>query len=288
MKPAIVFIAAMLLFILQPAAQKPDPSAYITLEKCLTDPGFGFSAKYIGSAGGMHIEAAMKNKSNQPMNVLVEPGRRFIADTARCQDLLNVKSYYVTIAPNSETKIKIRGFCCESSNSSPIYDMGYDVGFVAPEPWVKLASFIDRNSFADGAVQHAVWVISNGHDIAGVDCGNREQTLALRKILCDLTGKEMPWATVQYKEDSTVVFTGVVNHIRGDIHYYVRYNCPVNIVLTDKDGRLVKTLMESRLHGIGRYTFTLDLDVSEYPSGEYEVRIYEDEAILLDRRKFGI
>lgn len=236
----------------------------------------------------MFIEAAMKNNTNQPMNVLVEPGRRFIADTARCQDLLNVKSYYVTIAPNSETKIKIRGFCCESSNSSPIYDMGYDVGFVAPEPWVKLASFIDRNSFPDGAVQHAVWGISNGHDIAGVDCGSREQTIALRKILCDLTDKEMPWTTVQYKQDSTVVFTGAVTRIRGDIHYYVRYNCPITIILTDNNGRLIKTLMEPAIHGIGRYTFTLDLDVSDYPSGDYEVRIYEDGAILLDRRKFGI
>jgi hypothetical protein len=288
MKPAIVVIAAMLLFILQPAAQKPDPSAYITLEKCLTEPGFGFSAKYIGSAGGMHIEAAMKNKSNQPMNVLVEPGRRLIADTARCQDLFIVKAYFVTIAPNSEVKVNIRGFCCESDNSAPIKEMKYSPGYMAPEKWVKLATFINQNEFPEDATQHAVWVISNGHDIAGVDCGNREQTLALRKILCDLTGKEMPWATVQYKEDSTVVFTGVVNRIRGDIHYYVRYNCPVNIVLTDKDGRLVKTLMESRLHGIGRYTFTLDLDVSDYPSGDYEVRIYEDEAILLDRRKFGI
>lgn len=236
----------------------------------------------------MFIEAAMKNNTNQPMNVLVEPGRRLIADTARCQDLFIVKAYFVTIAPNSEVKVNIRGFCCESDNSAPIKEMKYSPGYMAPEKWVKLATFINQNEFPEDATQHAVWVISNEHDIAGVDCNNREQTIALRKMLCDLTEKEMPWATIQYKEDSTVVFTGVVNHIRGDIQYYVRYNCPVNIVLTDKDGRLVKTLMESRLHGIGRYTFTLDLDVSEYPSGEYEVRIYEDEAILLDRRKFGI
>lgn len=288
MKPAIVFIAAMLLLLLQPAAQKPDPSDFVTLEKCLTKPGFEFSAKYIGSVQRMCLVATLKNNTNQPMNVLVEPGRRFIADTARCQDLFNVKSHYVTIAPNSKKDVNIRSYCCESDNAAPLTEMNYSVGYMAPDKWVKLASFIDKNDFPNIAVQHAVWVMSNNHDIAGVDCGDREQTLALRKMLCDLTGKEMPWTTVQYKQDSTVVFTGVVNHIRGDIQYYVRYNCPVTIILTDNYGRLIKTLMEPTIHGIGRYTFTLDLDVSDYPSGNYEVRIYEDEAILLDRRRFGI
>lgn len=288
MKSISVFFILICSMIGSVVSQNQSGVQYTPLGTILQNSSFEFSARYIGSMEGMFIEAAMKNKSNQSMNVLVEPGRRLIADTARCQDLFIVKAYFVTIAPNSEVKVNIRGFCCESDNSAPIKEMKYSPGYMAPEKWVKLATFINQNEFPEDATQHAVWVISNEHDIAGVDCGKREQTLALRKMLCDLTGKEMPWATIQYQEDSTVVFTGAVNRIRGDIQYYVRYNCPVTIILTDNAGRLIKTMMEPTIHGIGRYTWTLDLDVTDYPSGDYEVRIYEDESILLDRKKFVI
>ena len=288
MKPVIIFIAAMLFAVIQSAAQKPDSSAYVTLEKCLQSSSVQFSARCLGGHSGFCIEAKLRNNGSSAINVMVEPGRRLVADSAEYQDVFIVKAKYITILPGKEEKVQLYGFCCESSDWGPGVDLKYKAGAMAPPAWVKLAAFINQNNFPDNAVQHAVWVMSNNHDIAGVDCNNREQTIALRKMLCDLTGKEMPWATVNYKQDSNMVFTGVINRIRGDIQYYVRYNCPVTIVLTDNYGRLIKTLMEPTIQGIGRYTFTLDLDVSDYPSGDYEVRIYEDGAILLDRRKFAI
>jgi len=288
MKPVIIFIAAMLFAVIQSAAQKPDSSAYVTLEKCLQSSSVQFSARCLGGHSGFCIEAKLRNNGSSAINVMVEPGRRLVADSAEYQDIFIVKAKYITLLPGKEEKVQLYGFCCESSDWGPGVDLKYKAGAMAPPAWVKLAAFINQNNFPDNAVQHAIWVMSNNHDIAGVDCNNREQTIALRKMLCDLTGKEMPWATVNYKQDSTMVFTGVINRIRGDIQYYVRYNCPVTIVLTDNYGRLIKTLMEPTIQGIGRYTFTLDLDVSDYPSGDYEVRIYEDGAILLDRRKFAI
>ncbi|KAF5051600.1 hypothetical protein DSECCO2_417320 [anaerobic digester metagenome] len=288
MKAIVLFIAAILVLMLPAKAQTPDSSSYVSLEKCLQSSSVQFSARCLGGHSGFCIEAKLRNNGSSVIKVMVEPGRRLVADSAEYQDIFIVKAKYITLLPGKEEKVQLYGFCCESSDWGPGVDLKYKAGAMAPPAWVKLAAFINQNNFPDNAVQHAIWVMSNNHDIAGVDCNNREQTIALRKMLCDLTGKEMPWATVNYKQDSTMVFTGVINRIRGDIQYYVRYNCPVTIVLTDNYGRLIKTLMEPTIQGIGRYTFTLDLDVSDYPSGDYEVRIYEDGAILLDRRKFAI
>jgi len=288
MKPVIIFIAAMLIVIIQSAGQKPDSAAYVTLEKCLQSSSVQFSARSLGGHSGLCIEAKLRNNGSSAINVLVEPGRRLVADSAQYQDIFVVKAAYITLLPGKEEKVRLYGFCCESSDQGPGADLEYKAGAMAPPVWVTLAAYINQNNFPDVAVQNAVWVVSNNHDISGVDCDNREQTLALRKMLCDLTGKEMPWATIQYKQDSDVVFTGDVSHIRGDIQYYVRYNCPITIILTDSYGRLIKTMMEPTIHGIGRYTWTLDLDVTDFSSGDYEVRIYEDSNILLDRRKFTI
>lgn len=288
MKSVIFYSISIVLCFLHAEAQSEDSTKYVPLENCLQSSSVQFSARSLGGHSGFCIEATLKNTGNESLNVMIEPGRRLVADSSMYQDIFIVKKQLLSLLPGEKKKISVYGFCCESSDRGPQKDLKYSVGYMAPPAWVNLAEYIDTNDFPVSAVQSAVWVVSNNHDIAGVDCGDSKKTYALRKTLCDLTGKEMPWATLKYKEDSTVVFTGTVNRIRGDIQYYVRYNTSITIYLTDAYGRIVKTLMDPTIQGIGRQTYYLDLDVSSYPAGDYEVRVYEDESILLERKKFTI
>lgn len=283
-----LFIQAVMAVAFSLNAQTIDTAAYMPLEKCLQMPGVKFTARCLGGHSGKCIEAVLRNNGSSPIQVRVEPGRRLVADSAKYQDIFVVKSNFITLQPGCEEKVELFGFCCESSDWGPGLDLKYSPGFMAPAAWVKLASFLDRNNFSTNAMQHAVWVLSNNHDIAGVDCGNREQTIALRQYLCDLTGKEMPWATIQYKQDSNVVFTGALTRIRGDIPYYVRSNSSVGVFVTDYTGRIVETLMTPSIHRSGQHNYSLDLDVSGYPKGDFEVRVYEDGTKLLERKRFSI
>lgn len=284
----ILFIPVMMVMAFLSNAQTIDTAAYMSLEKCLQLPGVKFTARCLGGHSGSCIEATLRNNGSSVLKVRVEPGRRLVADTAKYQDIFVVKTNLITLLPGTEEKVELFGFCCESSDFGPDLDLKYSSGFMAPPAWVKLASFLDKNKFPNTAMQHAVWVLSNDHDIAGVDCENREQTIALRKLLCDLTGKEMPWAIIQYKQDSNVVFTGDVSRIRGDISYYVRSNASVGVFVTDYTGRVVETLMTPSIHRSGQHNYSLDLDVSEYPKGDFEVRVYEDGSKLLERKRFVI
>jgi len=283
-----MLIPVMMLAAFTLNAQTIDTASYMPLEKFLQLPDVKFSARSLSGFTGPCIEATLRNNGSSPVKVRVEPGRRLVADSSEYQDIFVVKTNLITLLPGTEEKVKLFGFCCESSDHSPALNLKYSPGYMSPQSWVKLASFLDRNNFPEYAMQSAVWVLSNNHNIAGVDCGNRQQTIALRKLLCDLTGTEMPWATIQYKQDSNMVFTGVVTRIQGEIAYYVRSNSSVSVYVTDYSGRVVETLMNPSVHRSGQHVYPLDLDVSEYPKGDFEVRVYEEGTKLLERKRFSI
>jgi len=266
----------------------PEKDKYVALETYLKT---GSVAAKLVSLGG-HSENCMSielsNLSKDTVFLFLEPGRRLLASDTTMQDILIVKKENVLLAPLTSKKINGYGFCCESTNRSPATGTPYAIGHMAPASWVKVAEFISNNKFPAGAVQSAVWVMSNDHDISSVHGTDAETIHPLRKFLGEIKGVEVPWYSVIYAKEGDRVFSGKENFIMGKLPYKLKNNAIVTIVVRDKWGHVAKTLVEEAAMGPGSKEYDLDLDVKGWGNGVYTITIMEDYSNINSTFSFKI
>jgi hypothetical protein len=254
----------------------PEKDKFNALATYLEEGSVGAKLLALGGHSGNCMSIELKNKSKDTVFLFLEAGRRLLASDTTMQDILIVKREEVVLLPLASKKINGYGFCCESTNSSPAKGTSYAIGRMAPASWVKVAEFISNNKFPEEALQSAVWVMSNDHEISSVHAKNEEAILPLRKLLGEIKGVEVPWYSTLYEKDAHALFSGKENYIVGTIPYKLKNNAIVSIVVRDKWGTIAKTLVEEAAKGPGLQEYDLNLDVKGWGKGVYTITIMED------------
>jgi hypothetical protein len=255
-----------------------DKDKYKALANYLKEGKVSTKLMALGGHSGNCMSIEFKNRSKDTVFLYLEPGRRLLSSDTTMQDILIVKRQNVILAPLAEKKINAYGFCCESTNASPSKGTTYSSGYIAPASWVKLAEFISNNKFPDGAIQSAVWVMSNDHEISSVYAADEKTIQPLRKLLSEIKGVEIPWYSKTYEKDANRIFSGKAEYILGTINYKLKNNAIVSIVVRDKWGAIAKTLVEEAAKGPGPQEYELELNVKGWGKGEYTITILEDYA----------
>lgn len=232
------------------------------------------------------IELEIENLQDTTVYVKVECGRRFISLDSTIQDIFIVKEIFLEILSHAKAKINGYGFCCQATNASPYKSAIFDVGFMAPESWIKIAEIINENDFPASVIQNAVWVLSDNHSLSSVHSDDLTSIFPLRKALAEYLNIEITWYTLTYAEDTTNLFSDRPTKIFGEINYNISNNTVITINIRNIHGEVVKTLVKESFVNPGIYKYVLELDVSNYPKGEYEVYFYEDFANLKFKKKF--
>lgn len=273
-----ILFAFLVSFLLAFSWKQPllEKDKYVALETYLKSGSVRAKLSSLGGHSGNCMAIELSNLSKDTVFLFLEPGRRLLASDTTMQDILIVKKEKVLLAPLASKKINGYGFCCESTNGSPRTGTSYAIGYMAPASWVKVAEFISNNKFPDGAVQSAVWVMSNDHDISSVYGSDSETILPLRKFLGQIKGVEVPWYATIYAKDGDRVFSGKEDLILGKLPYKLKNNAIVTIVVRDKWGQLAKTLVEEAAMGPGPKEYDLNLEVKGWGKGIYTITIMED------------
>ena len=288
-KQMILFALVVSLFsgfsLKQPVAEKEK---YTALENYLKAGKINARLTALGGHSENCMSIELKNLSKDTVFLFLEPGRRLLASDTTLQDILIVKKQNIILAPLAVQRINGYGFCCESNNSSPSKGATYSIGRMAPDSWVKLAEFISTNKFPKEALQSAVWVMSNDHDISSVHAEDEKSIQPLRKLLGELKGVEVPWYSKTYEKDANMVFSGRQEYILGTIHYKLKNNAIVSIVVRDKWGTIAKTLVEEAAKGPGPQEYDLQLNVKGWGKGEYTITIMQDYSNVNSSLSFKI
>lgn len=261
------------------------PDRYISLKQASENRQIEFRARSLGGHSGYCVEVSIHNMRNDSIFLFIEAGRRLIAKDSVLQDILIAKNEKIALPPMGAKKTIVYGFCCQSSDLGPAIDAEYLIGYMAPQTWLILANFINDNAFSDRSVQHAIWVLSNGHPVSSI-INEKEQDWQLRNKVCELIGIEVPWYNIFYETDSTRVFTNRIERVTGEIPFYVKNNSSISVRLINERGHLVRILQQPSIYGPGQYYFVMDVLVKNWPKGEYTVAIYEDNSNLNTKRKF--
>lgn len=233
------------------------------------------------------ISFELKNLTNDSLKVWIEPGRRLLSEDSTIQDIFIVKSQEIILAANEVRTVLGYGFCCQSTKGGPYKKAVFDVGYIAPDSWQKLADIINENDFPPRAIQSAVWAISNGNSVSSIYAKNQDAIRLLRQTIADIKGEKLPWYSIIYEKDSVLLFSNRPEKIRGKIEYNIKNNGTISIVVR-KNGRLVSTLIKGSGAGPGFYNYVMNLDVKGWPKGEYEISVLLDSAQLIKEEKFRI
>lgn len=167
-------------------------SPIISIADAFTQNKIKLEIKSKGEYKGYSVNLISKNISKEPIILHLEYGRRLTCIDSVMQDLLVVKEQLITLMPNETKSNDAFAFCCESQKLPPKKDIQFLIGKMAPPEWIKLAEVINKNNFPLEVTQHAIWVLSNNHELASVHDENMEAIKELRQILADIKGIEIP------------------------------------------------------------------------------------------------
>lgn len=237
---------------------------------------------------GHTMQMNVKNTTGDTVFLFVEPGRRLVASDSTYQDIFVVKSKRMQLPPYGELKDSLYGFCCQAHDHVPAKGLAFDVGFMAPDPWIKLARVIDANDFPMTAIQASVWILSDGILPASLYDEDPKKIYLLKKTLGEILGIEMPWYAIEYEKDSTRIFSSRPLRVSGSFSYTLRTNAMISITVRNASGRFLKTLVSNSPAGPGTHTYDLDLPVKKWPKGKYAIYVQEDNANLNLRKSFEL
>ena len=244
----------------------------------------------ITGLGGYQEECVQFNLTNNTGDSLygfVEPGRRLLSDNTGEQDILIVKELEFALAPNETKAVSGIGFCCQSDNSSPSEGSGFQLGKMANDDWQSLAQLINKSDYPTSAIQNAIWVFSDGHDIRSIPAFGDENTQTLRESVASILGVEIPWYSFLYEEDSTRIFSGVANRLFAEVSFTVPRRTMISGQIHDKNGNLVYSF-PSYHTSKGTHNYHIDLALDEFEAGEYRFSIFEDFGVLNLQKKFEL
>lgn len=233
------------------------------------------------------VEFSLTNNTGDSLYGFVEPGRRLFSNNPAEQDILIVRELDFALAANETKTVNGYGFCCQSHHSSPTTGSGFGLGKMTNDNWQSLARLISQSEYPTAAIQNAVWVFSNGHDIRSIPAYGDANTQALRESVASILGVEIPWYSFLYEEDSTRMFSGIANRLFAEVTFTVPRRTMISGQIHDAEGKLVYSF-PSYHTSKGTHNYHIDLALDEFEMGEYRFSIFEDFGVLNLQKKFEL
>ena len=281
----IIFVISFFSFC---EADVNDEIKFISIEKHLKNRDIATAITSKGGHSEECINLNIKNLKDDTLYILIEPGRRIVSYDSTYQDILILKTFEITLAPLASIMISGYGFCCQSTNGSPITGTKFNIGFMSPKTWIRLAKFIDKNNFPPDAIQHAVWVLSDNHPISSIHNEKPEVVHELKKLIADIKNLELPWYSLTFANDTSRLFSNRPDKLWGKIDYVVKNTAVISINVRKSNGTVVKTLLKQTAKGPGSYTYNINLSVINWPKGDYSIYVIEEYSNINTKKNFRL
>ncbi len=161
-----------------------------------------FNKKAIGAkalcTGGLELDYTINNFSRDTLALLLPAGWRFNSDGGKddYQDVFITQDQIFVVAPKSQKKFHIKGYCCEANKGGPIKGIPYTNGKLADSNLVQLARYLNVFKIDENTQQNAVWAISDHEPTANITSANDSVAEILRRFVANIKGEPLPWYTM--------------------------------------------------------------------------------------------
>lgn len=261
------------------------PLSSLAMEKemlvsLIEDGRIEINAKGTGTHSGESIEVMLKNTSSKPFTSSIPVGWVFISETPEVQDLLVVREELFALSPGNQTTVFCKAFCCESSGIGPDENEPYRKGRLANKELVQVAMAAARkdqfipDGFDDHTIQHAIWVLSDGHDISSMGAMDSTLTDSLRMAVSRLSGQEPPLYSLTYAEGGEGVCSGRPEWITRTAQFNVPAGAKLTVVALGHKKQILEVLQDRETLEPGVHELTFRVHVLDWPDGDYAIRAH--------------
>lgn len=281
MKTIIILSIATLLF-----AFSSVTTNTITLQEALDKNIVKVKIKSLGGYQGQSTLMELQNTSKNSYKIIVEPGRKLVADDDKYQNLLVVKQEEILVNAGTKASAKITGFCCESSDAGPKSNLNYKPNALANPGLVNLANYINNNygQLSTTAIQQAIWCISNNHASAAISATN-EKEMSLKNVVCTLKNEPIPWYIIKQRIYQTA--NGRIHLVNDSLYGKMAYTnrewsySKLNIYDTKNNAVLIS--IGAWLQPGSNSVYNVVLPIKNLAKGNYKLTLENDKQIFTQK-----
>lgn len=273
MKQRFTTLVTSILLVLN--SNRLSATELIPLEALVSTGKISVSFVNKGGYQGNCMQMIIHNQTADSVYGYVEPGRRLNSVNDAEQDILVVKAAQIKLKSFEKDTLDIFGFCCQSGKSGPSKNALYTIGSLAPAAWVIIANLINLNQFPNDAVQHAVWVLSDNHDIRSIPAYSNPAMDQLRYAVADILDIEIPWYSFRYKQNEHDLFTGIKTHFFAEVAFHIPQRALMTAQITRPNGEIIYT-GEHQYFSAGDQKISVCFPISNWEDGEYDFYLLED------------
>ncbi|MEO8589468.1 MAG: hypothetical protein ABI432_08880 [Flavobacteriales bacterium] len=226
------------------SATVPAPPVADDLFELVRKGSITATAKGLGGHEGDCLSLTLINRTGSPLMAEIRPGALMISEDSALQNLMIVRREQVLLPSFGKATVTCRAFCAESSDGGPGMDSPFLVARMAAPLLVALAAHVNEQRYSDGAVQEAVWVLSNGHSVSEVVGDGLTDALPLREFVAGLAGVEVPWySTFRDRPRSPDrVYSKAPVRVNGEVDFELNTHALVTILIKDARQRTVRVM----------------------------------------------
>jgi len=280
----IIFMNLIMLSLFTEARQQK-----LSLKKALELNVVKASAQSLGGHADYCMNMNLKNLISDSLIIIVEAGRRLNSIDDQNQDILITKEEIIVLMKHEDKWFRVKGYCCQANNHSPATNAKYDINTLADSNLVKLARYLNSNSFDTNVEQQAIWAISDKKPTAQITAKNDSLLVPLRQLVANLKDEPLPWYTIISK---TIVFSGGSMEtyplwLRGKLSYTNDKDCYTTLhILNNKGEEVCQIIKQWALTG-GEHIFDLNIPLKGLAKGKYTIEVNAPDKQLV-KREFEI
>jgi hypothetical protein len=227
------------------------------------------------ASDGRYFHLTLKNLTKEPLMVKIPVGFVFKAVDSTVQDFIHLENQELPVAALATSTLFMKGNCIRASRRCPSDGMVFLATTLASPNLLALTTFaLQQNLHDKNGMQSALWAISDGNDLVGIDDPQ------LMKFVANRLGKPIPDYSVRYEHRETPGQTAASSltplEIKGLFQYTLPTDQQVTLDLVDSTGKsvladynLVQTMNQTK----GRHRFTFTLELTGVARGTYFMKM---------------
>lgn len=264
-------LAVLMLFVMTMYSKTTS----IGLKKAIDKKLVNASMVSLGFYQGYCMNVTVKNVGTDSLVLIVEAGTKFNSLDDKYQDIIVTRQEIIALRKNETKQFKVKGYCCQASNSAPSAGSKYNLVAFNDTNLVKLAQFLNNNNFDVQAEQYAVWAISDCKPIASIAAIKSNSVNTLKQFVAGLKGETLPWyelvtITQLYHSGRMLV---IPTRLTGFLTYSMENADYVSLTVKDKNGNPVCFLKSEWLMPSRNQKYQLDVPVSDLSKGKYTIEL---------------
>jgi len=238
------------------------------------------SATYIGDK---RIRLKVKNPhKRKDIKIRFETGLQFASRDTSEQDQIILQARTLLVRAGATVTPSFASYCTQAKHLSPDEDSPYDIKKEANGKLLELCQFLSNEEEVDYIAQHAVWTVTNDHDLKGLWHQDTKTAIKIQNFVAKLTGKPLPKYTVRYKDgrERQVAFSAEAVIITARHQYDLEADATMTCKIYNEEGEMVQAVFENMPQKKGHHTFSFHLKALDLPAGKYVSKVFEGDNVF--------